>query len=289
MAGRSIFLRFITAAPRHFSLSTTTAREGKILSISFRRFRRCWSGKEISLRPLTLRVQRRDSRSRFSIPRRILHFPNNTIPQINPVAAGLLAYIPMPNLPGDFQNFHFVTSANSSSDDLNMRINHTFGAAPASGSAWRRGGRGAPRNNLTFGSSLSRSETPISRILSRALAASTSVRSLTCPSVTLRSIGKLTNSLRFDFNRSRTHTQNLYAFSDNIASASGNQWCFDRILSIGVCQTLSFTDFASLQDQSATAAQPDLHILGQCRLVPWQTQLAVGWGLSAHGTQQRSQ
>ena len=55
-------------------------------------------------------------------------------PQINPTAAGLLAYIPLPNLtpgPGNFQNFHFVTSANNSSDDLNVRVNHTFGAAPA--------------------------------------------------------------------------------------------------------------------------------------------------------------
>ena len=70
-------------------------------------------------------------------------FANNTITQINPIATGLLAYIPLPNLtPGAYQNFHFVTSANSSSDDLNVRINHTFGAAPAP-AAWRRRGRQA--------------------------------------------------------------------------------------------------------------------------------------------------
>ena len=63
-------------------------------------------------------------------------FPDATLPQINPAALGLLNYIPMPNLPGDEQNFHYVTSATSDSDDLNVRVNHSFGAAPAGG---RRG------------------------------------------------------------------------------------------------------------------------------------------------------
>ena len=67
-------------------------------------------------------------------------FPANIISQINPAAAGLLPFIPMPNLPGSFQNFHFVTSAENSSDDLNVRINHSFGAAPTRGR--RGGGRG---------------------------------------------------------------------------------------------------------------------------------------------------
>jgi hypothetical protein len=75
-------------------------------------------------------------------------FAGNTIPQINPVAEGLLQYIPQPNLPGDFQNFHLVTSANTSSDDLNIRVNRTLGAVAPGG---RRAGRGAPRNTLTFG------------------------------------------------------------------------------------------------------------------------------------------
>ncbi|MFZ0279446.1 MAG: carboxypeptidase-like regulatory domain-containing protein, partial [Candidatus Sulfotelmatobacter sp.] len=54
------------------------------------------------------------------------------------IAAGLLEYIPCPNLPGVTQNFHYVTSTTSDSDDLNIRVNHTIGAAPAGGG--RRGG-----------------------------------------------------------------------------------------------------------------------------------------------------
>src|SRR6202034_1805060 len=58
-------------------------------------------------------------------------YANATLPQINSAALGLLQYIPLPNLPGSLQNFHFVTSATSDSEDLNVRVNHSFGAAPA--------------------------------------------------------------------------------------------------------------------------------------------------------------
>src|SRR5262249_40559970 len=54
--------------------------------------------------------------------------PNNALPQsmINPAALGLLQYIPKPNLPGDVQNLHYVTSTTSNSDDFNVRLNHVL-------------------------------------------------------------------------------------------------------------------------------------------------------------------
>ena len=128
-------------------------------------------------------------------------FPANIISQINPAAAGLLPFIPMPNLPGSFQNFHFVTSAENSSDDLNVRINHSFGAAPTRGR--RGGGRGGLRNNLTFGLHYHGSASTITNPFP-SLGGNTNVRSFDVPIGYVRSIGKLTNSLRFDFNRSRT-------------------------------------------------------------------------------------
>ena len=170
-------------------------------------------------------------------------FPNNTLPQINPIAKGLLQYIPEPNLPGSFQNFHFVTSANNSSDDLNVRVNHTFGAAPAGG---RRGGRGAPRNNLTFGFHYHGSSATITNPFP-SVGGSTNVRSFDVPIGYIRSIGKLTNSVRFDFNRSRTRTQNLYAFNDNIAGSLGISGVSTNPFDWGL-PNLSFTNFASLQD-----------------------------------------
>jgi trimeric autotransporter adhesin len=170
-------------------------------------------------------------------------FPNDTLPQINPIAAGLLQYIPEPNLPGSFQNFHFVTSTNSSSDDLNVRVNHTLGAAPVRG---RRSGRGAPRNNLNFGFHYHGSNANLTNPFP-SVGGNTSVRSFDVPLGYTRSIGKLTNTVRFDFNRSRTHTQNLYAFNSDIAASLGIGGVSSNPFDWGL-PNLSFTNFASLQD-----------------------------------------
>ena len=77
---------------------------------------------------------------------------NNIIPSnlINPAAAGLLSFIPLPNVPGQTsRNFHFVTAADSGSDDLNIRVNQNLGAASAA--PGRSRSRNGPRNSLTFG------------------------------------------------------------------------------------------------------------------------------------------
>jgi trimeric autotransporter adhesin len=172
-------------------------------------------------------------------------FPNSTLPQVNPIAEGLLQYIPKPNLPGSFQNFHFVTSANNSTDDLNARVNHTLGAAPTGP---RRGGRGwrGPRNNLTFGFHYHGSNSNLTNPFP-SIGGTTGIRSFDVPVGYIRSIGKLTNSLRFDFNRSRTRTENLYAFNDNLAGALGISGVSSNPFDWGL-PNLSFTNFASLQD-----------------------------------------
>src|SRR4029077_20524506 len=70
---------------------------------------------------------------------------------INPIAQGLLTFIPLPNVNNaapDAPNFHFVTSTLNDSDDLNIRLNQALGGA--SNGRGQRGQRGA-RNNLSFG------------------------------------------------------------------------------------------------------------------------------------------
>jgi carboxypeptidase family protein len=166
-------------------------------------------------------------------------------PFSNPTA-GLLQFIPCPNLPGSFQNFHFVTSTTSDSDDLNVRVNHTIGAAPTGGRRGGGGGRGAPRNSLTFGFHYHASSANITNPFP-SVGGSTSVRSFDVPIGYVKSVGKLTNSLRFDFNRSRTHTQNLYGFSDDIDSALGITGVSTNPFDWGL-PNLSFGDIASLQD-----------------------------------------
>ncbi len=171
-------------------------------------------------------------------------YANNTIPHINPVAQGLLNYIPLPNLPGDFQNFHYVRSANSDGDDLNVRLNHTFGPAPVGGR--RSGGRRAPRNNLSIGFHYHGSSANLTNPFP-SVGGNTNVRSFDIPISYTRSVGKLTNIVRADFNRSRSRTQNLYAFNTNLTGTLGIAGVSQNPFDWGL-PNLSFTDFASLQD-----------------------------------------
>jgi hypothetical protein len=133
-------------------------------------------------------------------------FANNTIPSINPVAQGLLQYIPQPNLPGTFQNFHYVTASTNNSDDLNIRVNRNFGAAPQRGR-----GRFGQRNTLAFGLHFHNADANLTNPFP-SLGGATGARSFDVPISYARSFGRVTNIVRFDFNRSRTRTQNLYAF-----------------------------------------------------------------------------
>ena len=175
-------------------------------------------------------------------------FASQTCPWSGPFnspSAGLLQYIPCPNLPGTFQNFEFITATHDSTDDLNVRVNHSFGAAPAFG-RWRGGGRNRSRNNLTFGLHYHGSNSNITNPFP-SVGGDTSVQGWDVPIGYIRSIGKLTNSLRFDFNRSRTHTQNLYAFETDIDSALGINGVSTNPFDWGL-PSLSFTTIGSLND-----------------------------------------
>ncbi len=168
---------------------------------------------------------------------------------ISPIAQGLLNYIPTPNLPGsppDTQNFQYVTSATSDSDDLNIRVNQTLGATPAprSGSG---GGRGrGPRNNLNFGFHYHGTNTNLTNPFP-SVGGNTTGRSFDIPLGYTRTFGKITNSARIDFNRARTTTQNLYAFSQNIAGGLGIGGVSQNPFDWGL-PNLSFNDFSGLGD-----------------------------------------
>src|SRR4051812_3355800 len=69
-------------------------------------------------------------------------FPGNVIPPtlIDPAAQALLRFIPLPNLSGDTRNFHNVNTAQSTTDNVSLRVTHNFTQAAAAGG--RGGGRG---------------------------------------------------------------------------------------------------------------------------------------------------
>ena len=185
-----------------------------------------------------------------------LPFANNQIPQamINPAAQGLLAFIPTPNLPGNAQNFHYATSADNRNDNLNLRLMHNFGESMAGpfgmGGFGRRGG-GRPRNNLNFGIHWQRSNTvqtnPMPSVGGVSKAANWDV-----PAGWVFGRGKLTNNLRFDFNRSHTTATNLYAYAENIVGPLGIVGVSQNPFDWGL-PGLSFTNFAGLNDTTPLA------------------------------------
>jgi trimeric autotransporter adhesin len=84
-------------------------------------------------------------------------FANGVIPaeRIDPAARALLAYIPLPNLPGSSQNFRRTATSATTTDGIGVRLTHNFGATPQRGQGGRgglgggggRGGRGGGRGN----------------------------------------------------------------------------------------------------------------------------------------------
>lgn len=174
-------------------------------------------------------------------------FPGNVIPasRINSAATGLLAYIPLPNVPGTArQNFHFVTSADNHSDDFNFRLNRSFGAAPAGP---RRGGRfGGSGNNLSVGVRYHSAGSNLTDVFP-SVGGTTSTRSIDIPLSYTHRFGRINNILRVDFNRSRIRSQNLYAFTQDITGGLGITGVSTNPFDWGL-PGLSFTNFAGLQD-----------------------------------------
>ncbi len=168
-------------------------------------------------------------------------FPGNTIPstQIIAAATGLLAYIPLPNLPGEEQNFHLQEPLPSSNDRVMGRIGQTINA----------------RNSLNvmyyFNSARSRSVSGFPDFTSHTTVLGQNV-----------SVGyshtfntHLVNSANLNFNRQRTSLLNAFAYNDDIAYNLGIMGVSNDPFDWGV-PGISFTNFGSLSDPIPSLARP---------------------------------
>ncbi len=74
-------------------------------------------------------------------------FPGNVIPasRLDPSALALLQYIPLPNQPGNRQNYYYSTTNTTSADDVSFRFVRTFGTQQRGGRGGAGGGTGARR------------------------------------------------------------------------------------------------------------------------------------------------
>jgi len=168
-----------------------------------------------------------------------------------------LSYIPLPNVSNDpLKNYHFSSAAGSDQDIFSLRLTHNFGAAIAQRVAQAmqgggRGGGGRSRNNLSFGLNYQRNESdnlePFPTV-----GGHTHTNGFNANVGWAISKGKLSNQLRFTWNRSRSHANNYYAGVTNVAGNAGIGGVSDGAtdqLNWGV-PGLMFSDYSSLSDIS---------------------------------------
>jgi len=168
---------------------------------------------------------------------------------VSEAAASLLQYFPLPNVFNDpLKNFHFSSAAASDQDIFALRVTHNFGAAIAQRGAGGggRGGGGRPRNNLSFGLNYQRNQSdnlePFPTV-----GGHTHTNGFNANVGWAVSKGKLSNQLRFTWNRSRSHANNYYANTTDVVSQAGITGVSDDPLNWGV-PGLVFSDFSSLTD-----------------------------------------
>ena len=171
-------------------------------------------------------------------------------------AKALLQYIPQPNLFGATQNFHFVTSANTSQDSVNLRLIHNFGAAPTfgergPGGGGGRGGRGSgggrrARNNLNLGLSWTRSTSDIVGAFP-SLAGGTGTQGLNGNAGWVYGKGRITNNLRFNYNHNHVSTTNLYSTVTDVAALAQIGGVSTNPFDWGI-PAIGFTSFSGLSD-----------------------------------------
>jgi trimeric autotransporter adhesin len=159
-------------------------------------------------------------------------FPGNMIsPSVfSPAAVALLQYFPQPNLPGNTQNFQYVTSAETNTDVVSLRVIHNFvpnsspfGFGPGGGGGRGGGGggrRNGPRNNLNVGFNFQRTEAKTINSYP-SLDGSTNTQGWNGTAGWTYGKGKVTNTLRFTYNHNRTSATNLYSGIFDAAGAAG--------------------------------------------------------------------
>jgi hypothetical protein len=172
---------------------------------------------------------------------------------ISPAAQAMLQFIPLPDIAATAagQNFHNVTSGESSSDSVSFRLIHNFGAVPAGpiqiGGAGAPGGRrGRRQNNVNFGLNWSRSSIDSIGVFPSGNGG-TGTQGLNASAGWVYGRGRMTNNLRFNYNHSHLSTTNLYSGIVNVAGDAGITGIGTDPFGFGL-PSIGFNSFGGLSD-----------------------------------------
>lgn len=178
---------------------------------------------------------------------------------ITTAAQALLNYIPLPNMPVNAfgQNFHYVTSANSSSDTVMFRLVHNFnatggpggGGGPffiSSGGPGGGGGRRRAQNNINFGLTWARTNSNLVNPFPSE-AGGTSTQGLNASAGWVYGKGRATNNFRVNYNHNHVATTNLFSGVTNVDGLAGINGVSADPFNWGL-PGISFTSFGGLSD-----------------------------------------
>jgi trimeric autotransporter adhesin len=159
-------------------------------------------------------------------------FSNNIIPNslINPAAAGLLQFIPMPNLPGIVNNFQFVAAVPADTDNVSVRLNQNIGK----------------NDRLALNESFQRRKSDTAQLFGF-LDPGTGFGDNTNLSWVHNVGSNALNTAQVTFNRNRTTQDSYFSFGSNVAAELGIAGTSQEPINYGP-PTLNFTNFSGLTD-----------------------------------------
>lgn len=161
-------------------------------------------------------------------------FPGNVIPasRFDPAATGLLSYIPLPNQPGQVQNYQMLTSVPSSTNNFSTRLMQTL----------------SRRDRLSFSLGFQQRHSKPQQLFG--FRDSTSGQGLTSNVGWTHNFSpRLINNLQYSFSRNTTNLVPFFANGPNVAAELGITGTSTNPVNYGP-PNLSFTNFGALSDGS---------------------------------------
>jgi len=194
-----------------------------------------------------------------------LPFPGNVVPanRIDPSAQALMQYIPLPNQPGNKQNYYYSTTNTTSADDLSFRFVRSFGTQQrrggrggggggmgGAGGGGRGGGPGGGGTNLNVSLTWHNLDSTQSAAFPTLSGASNQTGWNIPVSFSFSKWG-ITQQLQAGYNLNKSSTTNAYTNVTNVAGNAGITGVSTDPFDWGV-PTLSFSTFSGLRDISAS-------------------------------------
>ncbi len=186
-------------------------------------------------------------------------FPGNQIPadRMDASALALLRFLPEPNLPGDSRNLYHSTNVSTLSDDVTVRVNHSFTPNAGGGRGGRgggggraggggRGGRSGTSVNLNVSVQYRRNQSEQANVFSL-LNGESKGSSLSLPVGLTIQKNRNTHAVSVNLTRSSNETTNQYAYVEDVAGNAGITGVATDPFDWGV-PSLNFATFSDLRD-----------------------------------------